>query len=98
FNEDVELAVEKTSQGIKITKFKSDILDKNGNKYKGLEGLAMLLVDLDHDDKVFDMEQTIFAKEIDANGEVKLEGVRDITAFIAIDKHGNESKICKIKI
>jgi DNA modification methylase len=98
FNEDVELEVKKTSQGIKITNFKSDILDKGGNKYAGLDGLAMLLVDLDHDGKVFDMEQTIFAKEIDANGEVKLEGVRDITAFIAIDKHGNESKICKIKI
>ncbi len=96
FNEDVEIEVEKTNAGIKITKFKTDILNKEGKKYKELEGLAMLLVDLDYDGKVFDMEHTVFAKDL-KDGEIKIDGVQKITAFIAIDKHGNESPVTKVK-
>jgi hypothetical protein len=32
----------------------------------------MLLVDIDYDGKIFDMDRTVFAKDIGENGEVKL--------------------------
>ena len=33
-----------------------------------------------------------FAKDISENGEIKMIGLTDSVAVIAIDKHGNESK------
>lgn len=54
--------------------------------------LAMLLVDIDYDGKIFDMDRTVFAKDISENGGIKLAGLTESVAVIAIDKHGNESK------
>jgi hypothetical protein len=59
---------------------------------KGLDGLAMLLVDVNYDGEIFDMDRTVFAKDIGENSEVKLAGLTDTVAVVAIDKHGNESK------
>jgi len=89
----VEIEVEKTREGLKITRFETRILDKQGDSLKGIDGLAMLLVDVDYNGEVFDMDRTIFAKDIGENGEVKLAGLTDNVAVIAIDKHGNESKV-----
>ena len=91
FNDDVEIEVEKTKQGLKITRFETRILDKQGDSLKGLDGLAMLLVDVDYDGEVFDMDMTVFAKDIGEDGEVKLAGLTKSVSVIAIDKHGNES-------
>ena len=52
----------------------------------------MLLVDIDYDGKIFDMDRTVFAKDISENGGIKLAGLTESVAVIAIDKHGNESK------
>jgi len=49
---------------LKITQFETKILDKQGERLKGLDGLAMLLVDVDYDGKVFDMDRTVFAKDV----------------------------------
>jgi hypothetical protein len=38
------------------------------------------------------MEHAIYAKDIPDNGEIPLAGVSSITAVIAVDRHGNESK------
>jgi len=57
-----------------------------------IDGLAMLLVDVDYDGKIFDMDRTVFAKDIGENGEVKLAGLTESIAVVAIDKLGNESK------
>jgi adenine-specific DNA-methyltransferase len=92
FNDDVEVEVEKTSEGLKITRFETRILDKQGDTLKGLDGLAMLLVDVNYNGEVFDMDSTVFAKDIGENGEVNLAGLTESVAVIAIDKHGNESK------
>jgi len=97
FNDDVEIEVEKTRDGLKITRFETRILDKQGDSLKGLDGLAMLLVDVDYNGEVFDMDRTVFAKDIGENGEVKLTGLSESIAVIAIDKHGNESKPFIIK-
>jgi len=97
FNDNVEVEVEKTKDGLKITRFETRILDKQGDSLKGLDGLAMLLVDVDYDGDIFDMDGTVFAKDIGENGEVKLAGLTDSVAVIAIDRHGNESKAFIIK-
>ena len=93
FNDDVEIAVERIKQGLKITRFKTKILDKQGDRLTGIEGLAMLLVDVDYDGKIFDMDRTVFAKDISDDGEIKVTGLTENIAVIAIDKHGNESKL-----
>jgi len=97
FNDNVEIEAEKTKQGLKITRFETRILDKQGDSLRGLDGLAMLLVDIDHDGEIFDMDRTVFAKDIGENGEIKAAGLTENVAVIAIDKHGNESKPFIIK-
>ena len=97
FNDDVEIEVEKTKQGLKITRFETKIMDKQGDRLKGLDGLAMLLVDVDYDGKIFDMDRTVFAKDIGDDGEIRMTGLTESIAVIAIDKHGNESKPFIIK-
>ena len=98
FNEDVQLKAERTKGGLKITKFQTRILDKQGNRFEGFTGLAMLLVDLDYEaDKPFDMDRTVFAKDIADDGSVKITGLTKSVGLIAIDKHGNESKPFNLK-
>ena len=92
FNDNVEIEVEKTREGLKITRFETRILDKQGDSLKGLDGLAMLLVDVDYNGEIFDMDRTIFARDITESGEVRVDGMTENVAVIAIDKHGNESK------
>ncbi|MBW2663643.1 MAG: hypothetical protein JRD93_17095 [Deltaproteobacteria bacterium] len=93
FNDDVEIEVERIKQGLKITRFETKILDKQEKRLKGLDGLAMLLVDVDYDNEIFDMDRTVFAKDISADGEIRMTGLTESVAVIAIDKHGNESKV-----
>ena len=78
---------------MRINRFETRILDKHGDSLKGLDGLAMLLVDVDYDGKIFDMDRTVFAKDISDDGEIKVTGLTENIAVIAIDKHGNESKL-----
>ncbi len=92
FNDDAEIEVERSKQGLKITRFETKILDKQEKRLKGLDGLAMLLVDVDYDGKIFDMDRTVFAKDIKDDGVIKMIGLTESIAVIAIDKHGNESK------
>ena len=82
---------------MKITRFETKILDKQEKRLKGLDGLAILLVDVDYDGKIFDMDRTVFAKNIKDDGVIKMTGLTESIAVIAIDKHGNESKAFIIK-
>jgi hypothetical protein len=92
FNDPVEIEVKKTKDGLKITGLETKILNKQGERFKSLDGLAMLLLDLDYDGKLFEVDRTIFGNDISENGEVKIGAVKGNVAVIAIDKHGNESK------
>ncbi len=56
FNDDVEIEVERIKQGLRTTRFETKILDKQEKRLKGLDGLAMLLVDVDYDGKVCKVE------------------------------------------
>lgn len=93
FNEDVTLKAKRVKGGLQITKFDTKILNKEGKRFDGFSGIAMLLVDLDYEaKKPFDMDVTVFAKEIGEDGLVKIDGLTKSVGLIAIDKHGNESK------
>ena len=59
---------------------------------KGVFDLTMLLVDVDYDGKIFDMDRTVFAKDIHENGDIIMSSLTESIAVIAIDEHGNESK------
>ena len=93
FNEDVALKAKRVKGGLQITKFDTKILNKEGKRFEGFSGIAMLLVDLDYaPGKPFDMDVTVFAKEIEEDGLVKIDELTKKVGLIAIDKHGNESK------
>lgn len=92
FNDEVTVRIAKTGKGLKIAEFNTPILNRDGAAYEGLSGLSLLLVDIDYNGEVFDMEHAIYAKDIPDNGEILLAGVSSITAVIAVDRHGNESK------
>jgi hypothetical protein len=82
---------------LKITRFETKILDKQEKRLKGIDGLAMLLVDVDYDGEIFDMDRTVFAKDVGEDGKIRMTGLKENIAVIAIDKHGNESKPFIIK-
>ena len=93
FNGDVKLKAKRFKGGLQITKFETKILNKEGKRFEGLSGIAMLLVDLDYEPgKPFDMDLTVFAKEIDEDGLIKIDALPKKVGLLAIDKHGNESK------
>jgi adenine-specific DNA-methyltransferase len=97
FNETVEVDIKKTSKGLKISRFTTSILDRSEKRYEGLEGMAMLLIDSDYDeDKGFTVDTVIYQKDIKDN-EASVGGLTNKSAIIAIDKHGNESGVVKVR-
>lgn len=96
FNEDIKIEVERLGGGFRIKQFKTEILDKSKKRFEGLKGLSMLLIDKNYNGQIFNINVAIYKKEISDEGIVKVEGLNKNSYFIAIDKHGNESKITKI--
>lgn len=96
FNEDIKIEVERISEGFIIKQFKTEILDKSKKRFESLEGLSMLLIDKNYNGKIFNIDLAIYKKEISEEGIVKIENLMENSYLIAIDKHGNESKITKI--
>jgi site-specific DNA-methyltransferase (adenine-specific)/adenine-specific DNA-methyltransferase len=96
FKQDVEIAISRTSEGLKIERFQTEILNKEGKFFEGLDGLAMILIDKDYDGKTFRMEEAVYLKDIKDN-IIRIDGLTEQVGVIAIDKHGNESKIVIIK-
>ena len=41
---------------------------------------------------IFDMDRTVFAKDVGDDGVIKVTGLIESVEVVAIDKHGNESK------
>jgi DNA modification methylase len=96
FHEEVEIRVKKTAKGFKVTDFKTTILNASEERYEGLDGLAMILVDTGYDGETFNVDACVYQKDM-KDGEVVIVGVNGKTAIIAVDKHGNESKITMVK-
>jgi len=98
FNEDVEIEVTQTEKGLQINHFETKILDGQSNRFEGYTGLAMLLVDDEYEEgKPFDMDKTVFLKDVNEDGSIVLADLGKSVGVIAIDKHGNESKPAKVK-
>ena len=96
FNKEVEIGIKKAAKGFKITKFNTSILDKSEKLYKGLDGLAMILVDSQYDEeKGFDVDTVVYQKDVKDNGVI-VKGITEKTAVIAIDKYGNESNVTRV--
>ena len=57
---------------------------------------SMLLIDKNYDRKVFNLDAAVYKKDITDDGIVKIGGLNNQSAVIAIDKHGNESEITYI--
>lgn len=91
FNDEIIVETKKNENGFKLTDFKTMIVNRDGNLYEGLDGLSLVLIDLNYNGKVFKMDKAVYAKEI-KDGEIQTEGISGKSAIIAIDKHGNESK------
>jgi hypothetical protein len=92
FNEEVRIKLTRTEKGFRVNEFQANILDKNNNRFKGLDGLSMLLIDKNYDGKVFNLDAAVYKKDIAEDGTVKIDGLNQYSAVIAIDKHGNESE------
>jgi len=93
FNEEVRIKLTRTENGFQINEFQANILDKNNNRFKGLDGLSMLLIDKNYDGKVFNLDAAIYKKDLAEDDSIKIDGLNQYSAVIAIDKHGNESAI-----
>ena len=93
FNEHVEVDITRTKTGLSITHFETDALDSKGHKFEGLDGLAMVLIDKDYDGDVFKMDEAVYAKDIDDQGNFTVDDLADKVAVVVIDKHGNESEL-----
>jgi len=96
FHVEVEIKIKKTAKGFKVTDFKTTILNASEERYEGLNGLAMILVDTGYDGQTFNVDACVYQNDV-KDGEVALTGVKGKTAIIAVDKHGNESKITMVK-
>jgi DNA modification methylase len=96
FNEEIEIEVERIPEGFKIKYFSTGILNQDKERYEGLKGLSMILIDKNYNGQAFNLDQAIYKNEITDDGIVKIEGLTKNSHLIAIDKHGNESKVIKI--
>ncbi|MBW1849046.1 MAG: hypothetical protein JRJ27_18360 [Deltaproteobacteria bacterium] len=54
-------------------------------------------IDVYCDGDIFDMDRTVFAKDVGDDGVIKMTGLTESIAVVAIDKHGNESKVYKVE-
>ncbi|MFC1895542.1 DNA methyltransferase [Thermodesulfobacteriota bacterium] len=97
FHDDVHVEARKTSGGLMLSGFSTPIVNREGKTYEGLEGLSLILIDLNYDGKVFNLHKAVYRKGIKEDVSISLEGVTEGTAVIAIDRHGNESKPVYVK-
>ncbi|MEI7636568.1 MAG: site-specific DNA-methyltransferase [Syntrophus sp. (in: bacteria)] len=97
FHDDVTVEARKTPEGLTLSRFSTPIVNREGKTYAGLEGLSLVLIDLNFDGKVFNLHKAVYGKEIGEDGSIGLADVTEKTAFVAIDRHGNESKPVYVK-
>lgn len=96
FNEEVKIEINRNTDGFKIESFYTNILNSNKERYEGLSGLSMILIDLNYNSQVFNMDMAVYAKDIKEDGFIRVPGINNNSAIIAIDRHGNESKILRM--
>lgn len=85
-----------SSAVLKTTGFHSRAKIKGTEREGGFETLAMLMVDLDYDGKIFDLDQAFYGEEMESKDwSVRFTpetlGARIMAVWI--DHHGNEAKV-----
>lgn len=102
FNEEVNISITRCKEGLKIESFETNITNSEGNSFEDLNGLSMVLIDKNYDGEVFTMEEAVYLKDIETDKEkegygiIKVKELTEKVGLIAIDKHGNESKLIVI--
>lgn len=83
---------------IKIKKFTSTVISRRPHEYENLETLSMVMLDYDHDGKVFDMDEYFFAEELRKNNyEIRFSTskAKDKIMIVYMDIFGNEKREIK---
>ena len=97
FHDAVKIRAKKTKTGFTITRFETRILNRDGSKYSGLEGLSMILIDTRYDEAAgFMVNAVVYQKDI-RDHSIMVKDISNQTAVIAIDRHGNESPVTMIQ-
>jgi DNA modification methylase len=88
----------KTELKVKIREFETEAMRRDGDSPEGFDALAMVMADLDYDGNVFDLDQVIYADELEraANSfSFPLSSVGKRMMLIYVDVHGNEHREVK---
>jgi len=82
---------------IKIKAFESKIISRKPLEFKNLETLSMVMLDYDHDGKVFDIDEVFYAEKLQPDYEVRFDSakVKEQIMIIYVDIFGNEKKETK---
>lgn len=83
---------------IKIKKFESKIISKKPLKFKNLETLSMVMLDYDHDGKVFDFDEVFYAEDLKQKKyEIRFDSskIDGQMMIIYLDIFGNEKREVK---
>ncbi|MCG2740780.1 MAG: site-specific DNA-methyltransferase [Syntrophaceae bacterium] len=59
FHDDVAVEARKTPGGLTLSRFSTPIVTREGQTYEGLEGLSLVLIDLNYDGKVFNLHKAV---------------------------------------
>lgn len=83
---------------IKIKTFKSEAMLKGASQLENRESLSMIMVDFDYDNKIFDLDKSFYASEIEKNAWkvfLPLENIKKQIMIIYLDIYGNEYREIK---
>lgn len=83
---------------IEIKTFKSEAMLKGAGQLENRESLSMIMVDFDYDDKIFNLDKSFYASEIEKNGWkvlLPLENIKKQIMIIYLDIYGNEYREIK---
>jgi DNA modification methylase len=81
---------------IKTTSFVSHARIKGTERDIGIEGLALLLIDLDYDGNVFNMSQSFYGQQLEGQGwiaRLNPDHIGRQMMAVWVDYHGNEFKV-----
>jgi DNA modification methylase len=88
----------KTELKVKIREFETEAMTRNGDSPLGFDALAMVMVDMDYDGKVFDLDQVFYADELQEALNVFLlpsSSAGRRLMIIYVDVYGNEHREVK---
>lgn len=88
---DVEFNIK--NNDIYISSFEGKTRNRGQDETHGWDSFSMLMVDYDYDGKVFDLDETLYAKDF-INQHIQFDSrkIKDSAMLIFLDKFGNEAR------